>query len=137
MQLNILPGDRRSGFLLSGKITGLLFLYPMMVRVFLMKIKSRYLICSTPVSYTHLWQIRAAFLFGVAAFVLPMTVCAAGVLQGKINFFDNSRQNMEAENVVMLEENVPVIQEFTADGYTLSGIKIRIYTCLLYTSAEP
>nr|WP_303231212.1 glycosyltransferase 87 family protein [uncultured Blautia sp.] len=74
------------------------------------------------------WQIRAAFLFGVAAFVLPMTVCAAGVLQGKINFFDNSRQNMEAENVVMLEENVPVIQEFTADGYTLSGIKIRIYT---------
>ena len=35
---------------------------------------------------------------------------------------------MEAENVVMLEENVPVIQEFTADGYTLSGIKIRIYT---------
>ena len=74
------------------------------------------------------WQIRAAFLFGVAAFVLPMTVCAAGVLQGKINFFDNSRQNMEAENVVMLEESIPVIQEFTADGHTLSGIKIRIYT---------
>lgn len=74
------------------------------------------------------WQIRAAFLFGVAAFVIPMSVCAAGVLQGKVNFFDNSRQNMEMENVVMLEENQPVVQEFIADGNTLSDIKIRVYT---------
>lgn len=74
------------------------------------------------------WQIRSAFLFGVAAFVIPMLVCAMGVLQGKMNFFDNSRQNMEMENVVMLEENQPVVQEFTADGTTLSNIKIRVYT---------
>lgn len=74
------------------------------------------------------WQIRAAFLFGVAAFVVPMSVCAMGVLQGKVNFFDNSRQNMEMENVVRLEENQPVVQEFTADGTTLSDIRIRVYT---------
>ena len=74
------------------------------------------------------WQIRSAFLFGVAAFVIPMLVCAMGVLQGKVNFFDNSRQNMEMENVVMLEENRQVVQEFTADGTTLSNIKIRVYT---------
>mgnify|MGYP000434069289 FL=1 len=75
-----------------------------------------------------IWQIRSAFLFGVAAFVIPMLVCAMGVLQGKVNFFDNSRQNMEMENVVMLEENQPVVQEFTADGTTLSNIKIRVFT---------
>lgn len=75
-----------------------------------------------------IWQIRSAFLFGVAAFVIPMLMCAVGVLQGKVNFFDNSRQNMEMENVVMLEEDQPVVQEFTADGTTLSNIKIRVYT---------
>lgn len=75
-----------------------------------------------------IWQIRSAFLFGVAAFVIPMLVCAMGVLQGKVNFFDNSRQNMEMENVVMLEENQSVVQEFTADGTTLSNIKIRVFT---------
>lgn len=80
------------------------------------------------------WQIRSAFLFGVAAFVIPMLVCAMGVLQGKMNFFDNSRQNMEMENVVMLEEDQPVVQEFTADGTTLSNIKIRVYT---QVGAEP
>ena len=73
------------------------------------------------------WQIRAAFLFGVAAFVLPLSVCVAGVFQGKIVFTDNSRQNMERENVVMLEENQPVVQEFVADGNTLSDIQIRVY----------
>lgn len=75
-----------------------------------------------------IWQIRSAFLFGVAAFVIPMLMCAVGVLQGKVNFFDNSRQNMEMENVVMLEKDQPVVQEFTADGTTLSNIKIRVYT---------
>ena len=74
------------------------------------------------------WQIRAAFLFGVAAFVLPMSVCAMGVLQGKTVFFDNSRQNMEMENVVMLERDHPIIQELTADGKEITGIKIRVYT---------
>lgn len=73
------------------------------------------------------WQIRAAFLFGVAAFVLPLSICVAGVFQGKIVFTDNSRQNMEMENVVMLEENQPVVQEITADGNTLSDIQIRVY----------
>ena len=74
------------------------------------------------------WQIRAAFLFGVAAFVFPMSVCAMGVLQGKTVFFDNSRQNMEMENVVMLERDHPIIQELTADGKEITGIKIRVYT---------
>ena len=74
------------------------------------------------------WQIRAAFLFGVAAFVLPMSVCAMGILQGKTVFFDNSRQNMEMENVVMLERDHPIIQEITADGKEITGIKIRVYT---------
>lgn len=74
------------------------------------------------------WQIRAAFLFGVAAFVLPMSVCAMGILQGKTVFFDNSRQNMEMENVVMLERDHPIIQELTADGKEITGIKIRVYT---------
>lgn len=74
------------------------------------------------------WQIRAAFLFGVAAFVLPMSVCAMGVLQGKTVFFDNSRQNMEMENVVMLERDHPIIQEFTVSGNKISDIKIRVYT---------
>mgnify|MGYP004480670073 FL=1 len=73
------------------------------------------------------WQIRAAFLFGVAAFVIPLSVCVAGVFQGKIVFTDNSRQNMEMENVVMLEENQPVVQEITSDGTTLSDIRIRVY----------
>ena len=73
------------------------------------------------------WQIRAAFLFGVAAFVLPLSVCVAGVFQGKIVFTDNSRQNMEMENVVMLGENQPVVQEITSDGTTLSDIRIRVY----------
>ena len=73
------------------------------------------------------WQIRAAFLFGVAAFVLPLSVCVAGVFQGKIVFTDNSRQNMEMENIVMLEENQPVVQEITSDGTTLSDIRIRVY----------
>lgn len=79
------------------------------------------------VSRGLIWQIRAAFLFGVAAFVLPMAVCAAGVLEGKVVFYDNSRQNMEMENVVMLQDNQPVVQEFKADGNTLSDIKIRVY----------
>lgn len=73
------------------------------------------------------WQIRVAFLFGVAAFVIPLSVCVAGVFQGKIVFTDNSRQNMEMENVVMLEENQPVVQEITSDGTTLSDIRIRVY----------
>lgn len=75
-----------------------------------------------------IWQMRAAFLFGTAAFMVPALVCAAGVLQGKVIFYDNSRQNMEMENVVMLEEGSPIVQEFTADGSTLSDIKIRVYT---------
>ena len=45
-----------------------------------------------------------------------------------MNFFDNSRQNMEMENVVMLEGNQPIVQEFTADGSVLSNIKIRVFT---------
>ena len=51
-----------------------------------------------------------------------------GVLQGKTVFFDNSRQNMEMENVVMLERDHPIIQELTADGKEITGIKIRVYT---------
>ena len=74
------------------------------------------------------WQIRAAFLFGVAAFAVPMSICAAGVLQGKIVFMDNSRQNMEMENVVMLERDQPIVEEFKAEGKEISDIKIR--TCV-------
>ena len=74
------------------------------------------------------WQIRAAFLFGVAAFAVPMSICAAGVLQGKIVFMDNSRQNMEMENVVMLERDQPIVEEFKAKGKEISDIKIR--TCV-------
>ena len=74
------------------------------------------------------WQIRAAFLFGVAAFTVPMSICAAGVLQGKIVFMDNSRQNMEMENVVMLERDQPIVEEFKAEGKEISDIKIR--TCV-------
>ena len=51
-----------------------------------------------------------------------------GVLQGKTVFFDNSRQNMEMENVVMLERDHPIIQEFTVSGNKISDIKIRVYT---------
>ena len=57
-----------------------------------------------------------------------MSVCAMGVLQGKTVFFDNSRQNMEMENVVMLERDHPIIQEFTVSGNKISDIKIRVYT---------
>ena len=74
------------------------------------------------------WQIRAAFLFGVAAFTVPMSICAGGVLQGKIVFMDNSRQNMEMENVVMLERDQPIVEEFKAEGKEISDIKIR--TCV-------
>ncbi|HJB16177.1 MAG TPA: EpsG family protein [Candidatus Blautia excrementipullorum] len=74
-----------------------------------------------------IWQMRAAFLFGTAAFMVPALVCAAGVLQGKVIFYDNSRQNMEMDNVAMLEKDEPVIQEFQADGSVLSDIKIRVY----------
>ena len=74
------------------------------------------------------WQIRAAFLFGVAAFTVPMSICAAGVLQGKIVFMDNSRQNMEMENIVMLERDQPIVEEFKAEGKEISDIKIR--TCV-------
>lgn len=74
-----------------------------------------------------IWQMRAAFLFGTAAFIVPALVCAAGVLQGKIIFYDNSRQNMEMENIAMFQADEPIVQEFTADGNTLSDIKIRVY----------
>ena len=73
------------------------------------------------------WQIRTAFVIGVAAFVVPMSVCAAGVFQGKVVFMDNSRQNMEMDNIVMLNSDCPIVQEFKADGKELSNIKIRTY----------
>nr|WP_296156472.1 glycosyltransferase 87 family protein [uncultured Blautia sp.] len=73
------------------------------------------------------WQIRTAFVIGVAAFVVPMSVCAAGVFQGKVVFMDNSRQNMEMDNIVMLNGDCPIVQEFKADGKELSNIKIRTY----------
>ncbi len=74
-----------------------------------------------------IWQIRTAFVIGVAAFVVPMSVCAAGVFQGKVVFTDNSRQNMEMDNIVMLNNDCPIVQEFKADGKELSNIKIRTY----------
>lgn len=80
------------------------------------------------VSRGLIWQIRAAFLFGVFAFVVPLAVCAAGVLQGRTVFFDNSRKNMELDNVAYVEEHVPVIQELTADGKELTDIRIRVCT---------
>lgn len=96
-----------------------------------------YVVFGHPRYHTHrgarisrglIWQMRAAFLFGTAAFMIPALVCAAGVLQGRVIFYDNSRQNMEMENVVMLQEEQPAVQEFTADGSVLSDIKIRVYT---------
>lgn len=41
---------------------------------------------------------------------------------------DNSRQNMEMENVVMLERDQPIVEEFKAEGKEISDIKIR--TCV-------
>ena len=35
---------------------------------------------------------------------------------------------MEMENVVMLERDHPIIQEFTVSGNKISDIKIRVYT---------
>lgn len=81
----------------------------------------------TEISRGLIWQIRAAFLFGVFAFVVPMAVCAVGVLQGKVVFFDNSLYNMEMGNIAYLEEREPVVQEIVADGNTLTDVAVRVY----------
>lgn len=77
-----------------------------------------------------IWQLRSAFLFCVAAFVIPLAICLVSVLQGKIIFFDNSRTNMELDNIVMVQNDEPIVQEIIADGYELTEIKARVYTDL-------
>lgn len=74
-----------------------------------------------------LWQIRCAFLFGVAAFAVPMTISAIAMMQGQIVLIDNSRFNLEADNVIALDENSQIHQEFVADGSVLSKIRIRVW----------
>ena len=66
-------------------------------------------------------------LMGVMMLAIASILMAIG-LQGKTVFFDNSRQNMEMDNVVMLERDHPIIQEFTVSGNKISDIKIRVLT---------
>lgn len=74
-----------------------------------------------------IWQIRCAFLFGVAAFAVPMIISAVAMMQGQIVLIDNSRFNLEADNVIALDENSQIHQEFVADGSILSKIRIRVW----------
>ncbi|NCB92714.1 MAG: DUF2029 domain-containing protein [Clostridia bacterium] len=82
----------------------------------------------TIISQGLMWQIRSAFLFGVAAFVVPMGICAAAMLQGHTVFFDNSRQDLELENVVQVDESSSAVQDIVAMGNELSEIEIRVCT---------
>ena len=73
-----------------------------------------------------MWQIRGAFLFGFAAFVLPLMVCIGAMLAGKTVFADNLLVALEPGNVAMIDEENTVTQNFTANGSTLEKIRIRI-----------
>lgn len=72
------------------------------------------------------WQIRSAFLFGVAAFVLPLTVCVISMFQGNMVEFDNSLTDIEGNNTIEINEEVTVRQELELEGEELTDIKIRI-----------
>ena len=74
------------------------------------------------------WQIRAAFLVSVFAFVIPASICALGMFQGKIVLLDNSRQDLEPDNIIQVDESSSVSQDLTMEGSVLSNLKIRVYT---------
>lgn len=78
------------------------------------------------VSSGLLWQIRSAFLFGVLAYVVPLGVCIAAMLQGQIVFLDNSQRELEPKNVIAVDENSTVNQDIYADGTEIKDIKIRV-----------
>jgi hypothetical protein len=80
----------------------------------------------TTIGKGMVWQVRSAFLFGVFAYTVPMAICAAAMLQGHTVFLNNSQDELEPGNVVMVDEGSTVQQDFGADGDTLSDIQIRI-----------
>lgn len=82
----------------------------------------------TEIARGLIWQIRAAFLVSVFAFVIPAAVCAAGMFQGKIVLLDNSRQDLEADNIIQVDETSSVSQDLVMEGSVLSNLKIRVYT---------
>lgn len=82
----------------------------------------------TMISQGLVWQIRSAFLFGVAAYVVPMGICVFAMLQGRIVFLDNSRMDLEANNIIAVDESSAVSQEIVADGRELSDVRIRVWT---------
>lgn len=82
----------------------------------------------TEISKGLIWQIRAAFLVSVFAFVIPASVCVLGMFQGKIVIMDNSRQDLEADNIIQVDENSSVSQDLVMEGSVLSNLKIRVYT---------
>ncbi|MCF0132449.1 MAG: DUF2029 domain-containing protein [Blautia sp.] len=73
------------------------------------------------------WQIRAAFLFGVFAFVVPLAFSAYGIYQGKITYYNNCGQNLELDNTIEISENSTVRQEIIADGHRIDMIRGRIH----------
>ena len=82
----------------------------------------------TEIAKGLVWQIRAAFLISVFAFVIPASICALGMFQGKIVFLDNSRQDLEPDNIIQVDESSSVSQDLTMEGSVLSNLKIRVYT---------
>ena len=82
----------------------------------------------TEIAKGLVWQIRAAFLVSVFAFVIPASICALGMFQGKIVLLDNSRQDLEPDNIIQVDENSSVSQDLTMEGSVLSNLKIRVYT---------
>lgn len=82
----------------------------------------------TEIAKGLVWQIRAAFLVSVFAFVIPASICALGMFQGKIVLLDNSRQDLEPDNIIQVDESSSVSQDLTMEGSVLSNLKIRVYT---------
>lgn len=80
------------------------------------------------VSKGIIWQIRAAFSFGVLAFVVPLMVCVAAMFQGQRVFVDTSQWALEGTNTVVTDGSVPIRQDILADGSEIKDIKVRIYT---------
>lgn len=81
----------------------------------------------TQISQGFVWQIRSSFLFGVLAYVVPMTVCVLAMLQGRIVFLDNSLSDLEQNNIMTIDADSTVCQEIVADGEVLRDIRIRVW----------
>ena len=50
------------------------------------------------------------------------------MFQGKIVLLDNSRQDLEPDNIIQVDESSSVSQDLTMEGSVLSNLKIRVYT---------